>query len=323
MVVEKRAEKRKQPTGNSVPEVKKRKSKVLSKKEQKTLVQSLDSIDTSILLAAVTDYLKEQHLSAKLKGFIDVLLQNNQPVAERVLHHRKCFSLLYTECKKEPDSMLKFQLRWHKHCSTFLLSQSYSLATIGFEELPQCPVGPLRQVWIDFCNSNNVPIPESNSIMISLSSVIYNFLLEHVATYQQGLTASSLSGISEQDSDDVYFRFGGAALCDMLHLHYQKIRCCSAEQRDLLSQEIGILQAINTKDKSKIPKYLQYRDRGYTYFPDDSFILFLRDIDTVVKEIVNQDGLEQNGADLVKVKNHRNKCCTCLTFLLYLFSGST
>ena len=81
-VVEKRPEKRKQPTDNSAPEVKKRKSKVLSKKERKTLVQPLESIDTSILLAAVTDNLKEQHLSAKLKGFIDVLLQNNQPVTE-------------------------------------------------------------------------------------------------------------------------------------------------------------------------------------------------------------------------------------------------
>ena len=136
-----------------------------------------------------------------------------------------------------------------------------------------------------------------------------------MATYQQGLTPSSFS----EDSDDVYFCFGGAALCDTLHFHYQKIRCCSAEQRDLLSQEIGILQAINTKDKSKIPKYLQYRDWGHMYFHDDSFIPFLRDIDTVIKEIVNQDGLEQNGADLVKVKNHCKNVVPAYVFI----SGST
>ena len=32
-----------------------------------------------------------------------------------------------------------------------------------------------------------------------------------------------------------------------------------------MSIEISLLQAINTKDKSDIPEYLQYQDRGYIY----------------------------------------------------------
>jgi len=80
----------------------------------------------------------------------------------------------------------------------------------------------------------------------------------------QGITKLAL--ISKPQSfggDDDYFRFGDAALSDMLHLHYKQIKNCSGTQRDQLSQEITILQAINTKDKSKIPKYLKYSDRGY------------------------------------------------------------
>ena len=34
-----------------------------------------------------------------------------------------------------------------------------------------------------------------------------------------------------------------------------------------MSIEISILQAINTKDKSDIPQYLQYQDHGFMYFP--------------------------------------------------------
>ena len=33
-----------------------------------------------------------------------------------------------------------------------------------------------------------------------------------------------------------------------------------------MSIEISLLQAINTKDKSDIPGYLKYQDRGFMYF---------------------------------------------------------
>ena len=75
----------------------------------------------------------------------------------------------------------------------------------------------------------------------------------------------------------------------------------SSCQRDCLSQEIVILQAINTKDKSTIPEYLKYRDQGFMYFPHASFIPFLRAVDDCVKGVVNSDGLEENGSELIKV----------------------
>ena len=102
------------------------------------------------------------------------------------------------------------------------------------------------------------------------------------------------------EGDDVYLWFGGAALCDMLHLHYKQIKSCVDSQRAKFLEEIMILQAINIKDKSKIPQYLRYRDRGFMYFPDVSFIPFLRSIDEVVKGIMNKGRFEQDGSDIIK-----------------------
>lgn len=62
-----------------------------------------------------------------------------------------------------------------------------------------------------------------------------------------------------------------------------------------------MLQAINCKDKSCIPGYLQYRDKGYMYFPHSSFIPFLRDLDELLKKVLNDEGFKNHGADLIKV----------------------
>ena len=71
-------------------------------------------------------------------------------------------------------------------------------------------------------------------------------------------------------------------------------------QRDTLSQEISILQAINTKNKAGIPNYLKFHDRGYMYFPHKLLILFLRNVDSVVRKVVNPRGFQEYGDDLVR-----------------------
>ena len=91
----------------------------------------------------------------------------------------------------------------------------------------------------------------------------------------------------------------------MLHALYKEIKQCSDDQRNVLSQKITVLQAINTKDKSCIPGYLKYRDRGYMYFPDPLFVPYLREVDMVLKQVVNSKGLNEHGADLIKVNTGR------------------
>ena len=64
--------------------------------------------------------------------------------------------------------------------------------------------------------------------MISISSAVYELLLERTEEFQQNLIpkiygSSSASSYSGVEGDDVYFRFGGAAFCDMLHRLYDHI----------------------------------------------------------------------------------------------------
>ena len=87
----------------------------------------------------------------------------------------------------------------------------------------------------------------------------------------------------------------------MLHALYKEIKCCSNDSKDAFSQKITILQAINIKDKSCIPGYLQYHDRGFLYFPDPVFLSYLREVNAVLKNVVNSKGLNEHGDELIKV----------------------
>ena len=64
------------------------------------------------------------------------------------------------------------------------------------------------------------------------------------------------------------------------------MQTCPLEKKYIISQ-ITLLQAINSKCKSHIPEYLQYRDRGYMYFPTELFLPFLRAVDTCVRKCTN------------------------------------
>ena len=274
----------------------------MNKKEMDNLVASISCVDLSVLNAAVVDNLNEQFsIPDNLKQFASKLCENEHLLEAIIVNHRDLFVTIYKDCKKGPESYMNFQIRWHQHCSAFLLSTKYSLSSIKLQESDNRALSKTRQVWLNFSEANGVAVPESNPIMITISSVTYNFFLEHVAHFQTNTEATTTSLTITADSDDVHYRFGGAAICDMLHLRYKQIKSCKDEQRDVLSQEISVLQAMNTKDQTKIPGYLRYRDRGYMYFPDACFLPCIQEIDTLVKEIVNLDGLQQNGDDLIKV----------------------
>ena len=79
------------------------------------------------------------------------------------------------------------------------------------------------------------------------------------------------------------------------------IKTCHESRCDIISQEATILQAINTKDKACIPKYLKYRDCGYMYSPNHTFVPFFAKLINCVREIVNQTGFEEHKDELFKV----------------------
>ena len=282
----------------------KRKSKILNVKERKSLVKFLDSdLNDTILAEVVEDDLKQQLLADSLKNLIEALCGNEHLLTTITSCHCKLFSQLYMDCNKMPDPMLNFQICWFNQCSAFLLSAEHNIAVINLKELPECDVSDTRDAWLHFCSANGTPVPESNPVMMTITATIYRVLLERVMSLQESLTATNTVATAREftDGDDVYYRFGGAAICDMLKLHYKQIRSCSDDDRDHLSQEIVILQAIKTDDKSAIPDYLKYRDQGYMYFPHITLIPFLRTVDNAVKAVVNSSGLDENGSELIKV----------------------
>ena len=117
-------------------------------------------------------------------------------------------------------------------------------------------------------------------VLISVSSAVYDLLLEKAKGFQRSWKpTSSASGrpLDTVDGDDVYFCFGGATPCDMLHQHYKQLKFCENAQRDAISQVVTVLQANNIKTRQLYHNNFitMIGQRGFMYFPDIVFILFL------------------------------------------------
>ena len=102
------------------------------------------------------------------------------------------------------------------------------------------------------------------------------------------------------DPVDVYYRFGGATLASMLQDRYKAMKLELTKHKEKISEEIHILQALDTKDKEKVPIHLQYRDKGFMYFPHEELIPFLQEVDVAVKAVYNETGFKKYGASLVQ-----------------------
>ena len=138
----------------------------------------ISEVDVSMLSDIVYTKLSEQCLPNHLQKFADALWSDEMLTQDILLHHRNRFSELHTQCKQKIDPFLQFQLQWHQHCSAFLLSRSYSLATINLEEHAQQLVATIRIRWLDFCDRSTLPFSDCSKVMMTLSSIVYEVLLE-------------------------------------------------------------------------------------------------------------------------------------------------
>ena len=289
-------------------------SKAMCKKDRTGLMESLQCLHPKILVKEMQRDVAEHFSDCNLSKFANELFENDEPMLEIARHHREAFVTLYGECKLLKNLCMEFQRHWHAHCSAFLLEEKYKLADINLKESDcgNSSLAAVRSIWLEFCKDHETPVPSSNPIMMTISSRAYFYLQDQVAMYQRELSMandkSTEEAVSNGDSDDVYYCFGGAAICTMLKHRYKEIRRCSSDTKNALSIEICILQAMKIKDKSCIPGYLQYRDKGYMYFPQSSLIPFFRNFDGVLKEVVNEDGFHKHGADLIKVCKLSCKC---------------
>ena len=276
------------------PAKKRSRKRALKKAEKKLLLQRIGGVNTMLLWQEISCRLNESILSdfesvsekdgeSSNQSELGTLSPDHRlvvqvlsfPITESlediVLYLRDTFMKVYSCCEgqRQKEKYCAFQLEWHKHCSAFLLDKSFPLDTIGFAESRNKDLAKKRTNWIQFCESVSVTQEAGNHVMMVICAAVYDTLLQHVTRFIQEeiLGEQSTSDqISHQDSDDVLYHFCGAALASMLHARYKRIQTCPFE-KDIVSQEITLLQSINSKNKSHIPDYLRYRDRGFMYFP--------------------------------------------------------
>ena len=106
----------------------------------------------------------------------------------------------------------------------------------------------------------------------------------------------------ERENDEVYLRFGGGALEDMFQTRYKEMKSQKpSEYKEVVSQELQVLQWMQMTDKSNLPSSLAYRDRGGMYFPNLALTPFIRSVDTCVCEDANDIGFKRYGKNLVAV----------------------
>lgn len=216
-----------------------------------------------------------------------------------IAHLQDTFASLYEGCgSKGRDKFMQFQMKWHHHCSTFLLPNATNL-----EEDTSVELAKIQERWIGYCHGKSVAVEPRNAVMISVCSAVYDHLLSHCSNLQETITNEVRSkSIHVVTSDDVsvYYRFCGAPMASMLHARYKK-RTCKLSPKGSVNREITILKATQCLDKTHIPSELQYRDRGFTYFPAEEFVGFLRQVDTCVMENANERALERYGSKLVEI----------------------
>ena len=68
-----------------------------------------------------------------------------------------------------------------------LLSGSYSLSVVKLDKSVEATIAGLRMQWLDFCET---PVPESNKVIMQISSAVYELLLEKSEDFQRGLNST-------------------------------------------------------------------------------------------------------------------------------------
>jgi len=148
------------------------------------------------------------------------------------------------------------------------------------------------------CSTYSLKKPDAKKFMISFVIVCIK-LLRQCHRIIEPFVQTPDSGAN---SEDVYFCFGGAAMCSTLHNRYTKIKNCASSQKDKVLQEITILQQFSVhrkEDKDHVPEYLKYRDEDHIYFPCTELLPFLKAVDTATSKKLNDTTLRQEGSDVL------------------------
>ena len=299
--------------------------KALKKEEKAFIAISLRELNAEDILNKISDKVSGQsHILSYPDNAVfweDLRTSGKEIVLAIIVHLQEVFSSLYESCgAKGKEKFMQFQLKWHHQCSIFLLS------TPDVNDEDNLDMARIQERWIGYCLGKSASVDTRNTVIISVYTAVYDHLLCHCNALQKSITdevqPESAIHTAISDGDSVYYRFCGAALASMLHARYKKRNTCKPSQKGSVNREIAILREIKCTDKSHIPLELQYRDRGYMYFPTQDFVPFLREVDACITENANEKALERYGAKLVEITTQQLIANQELedTFILFLTS---
>ena len=209
---------------------------------------------------------------------------------------KNMYYCIYSDFFVGSDKYAKFQLKWYQQCSV-MLSGSTSK-----ESHPSLSAAIKK--WNEFKNINSgYSAFHLDCIIVAIQSAIFNQLAKWVA-HEISLvsgTGTQLGSRTElvEEPDDVYLRFGGAAIAEMLKHRYRSIHTVPEFKRNSIATEIAVLKAMECQDKSVIPSSLQYRHQGFMYFPDPALIPFVKAVDDKVRTVANDKGIVRHGKNTV------------------------
>ena len=160
---------------------------------------------------------------------------------------------------------MQFQLKWHTHCSYFLVSNNKELTDISLHLSDPLVVDvvAVRAEWEKVCISYSVSSDTAKAFLISFSSSVYNEMLRQCQAVIKPPTPSTATSTVNEEPNDVYYRFGGGAIADMFKTRYEKMKSPNCNNKDQISLEITILQKLSVhtaNEKTHIPEYLKYQD---------------------------------------------------------------
>lgn len=104
----------------------------------------------------------------------------------------------------------------------------------------------LHQLWL----KHKVKTTDAKTFLILLCSSVFNELLNKCHSLIQ--PENEVGGVDKgMEGEDVYYRFGGAAIVSLLHGQYEKVKNCTELQKDQVSKEITLLQNLSVHEKDK------------------------------------------------------------------------
>ena len=285
---------------NGKTKSKKRRRKMLAKTEKKRIVNHVKSLNS---MAAAVLSLTEA-VSAMPNRDTNLISSCRRILPSQVAffakHLQEMFVELYNECSTIKDRYLHFQLKWHNHCSIFLVDRNQDLTMLGLHSSDPLAskVVSVRAQWSQVFTQHSIDKRGSKIFLMLLSSAIFNYFLRQCHGL---LETKQKATVVTEDDKDTYLHFGGAALASMLHLRYEKMKGVKFDDKNVkqISEEITILQRINSYTKEHIPDYLKYRDNGHMYFPCPAILQFLTAVDLTTKENANEAGFKEHGSVLV------------------------